>query len=227
MLPGCCYLRTAQVSASRSHMGTSRKKPRLSGWLSGCLGEIASASEVELHRLSSATTTTAPVISEHLVLHSSQIEQDYPFGGGGTNFLLEEVGQSLRPIFSPISKGGGGTCRRNSVAHCASLPPPALPPLKKKKKYAFAFPTERFPVRTQHPASHPISILERDSRGERTEPAVATAMLQPLYYEQDIPKQLEGADIWCCALVVGPPQNGPVLSGNLVIFSASLARLQL
>lgn len=32
----------------------------------------------------------------------------------------------------------------------------------------------------------------------------------PWYYEQDIPKQLEGADIWCCALVLGPPQNGPV-----------------
>lgn len=52
-------------------------------------------------------------------------------------------------------------------------------------------------------------------------------MLQRRYYEQDIPKQLEEADIWCCALVLGPPQNGPVLSGNLVIFSASLARLQL
>lgn len=30
------------------------------------------------------------------------------------------------------------------------------------------------------------------------------------HYEQDIPKQLEGAVIWCCALVLGPPQNGPV-----------------
>ncbi|KAE8300015.1 hypothetical protein D5F01_LYC00146 [Larimichthys crocea] len=38
-------------------------------------------------------------------------------------------------------------------------------------------------------------------------------MLQPRHYEQGIPKQLEGADIWCCALVLGPPQNGPVLSG--------------
>ncbi|KAF3852256.1 hypothetical protein F7725_005611 [Dissostichus mawsoni] len=57
--------------------------------------------------------------------------------------------------------------------------------------------------------------MGRDSRGERKDPAVATAMLQPGFYEQDIPKQLEGADIWCCALVLGPPQNGPVQSGNL------------
>lgn len=51
-------------------------------------------------------------------------------------------------------------------------------------------------------------------------------MLQPQNYGQGIPK-LEGANIWCGALVLGPPQKGPVLSGNLVIFSASLTRLQL
>lgn len=113
-------------------------------------------------------------------------------------------------------------------ALCQS-PPPVL-----KKKKASAFPTERSPVRTQQPASHPISILERDKdrktareRGERKKQAAAAVMLLRRYYEQDIPKQLEEADIWCCALVLGPPQNGPVLSGNLVIFSASLARLQL
>lgn len=135
----------------------------------------------------------------------------------------------LSPPLCPRRK----TCRRNSVAACVSLSP--LPPssqtslpLIKKKKKASAFPTERSPVRTQHP--HPVSILCRDEWGDggRTEPAGSTAMLlQPRYYEQGIPKQLEGADIWCCALVLGPPQNGPVQSGNLVIFSASLASLQL
>lgn len=85
-------------------------------------------------------------------------------------------------------------------------------------------------MRSQHPACHPVSTLEEGDSigdGEGREPAVATTMLQPRYNEQGIPKQLEGADIWCCALVLGPPQNGPVLSGKLVIFSASLARLQL
>lgn len=67
---------------------------------------------------------------------------------------------------------------------------------------------------------------EKKREGDRKQ-AAAAAMLQRRYCEQDIPKQLEEADIWCCALVLGPPQNGPVLSGNLVIFSASLARLQL
>lgn len=100
---------------------------------------------------------------------------------------------------------------------------PHSPPLKKKKNL-LRFPPREIPSAQ---ARHPISILGRDSRGERKDPAVATAMLQPGFYEQDIPKQLEGADIWCCALVLGPPQNGPVKSGNLVIFSASLAALQL
>lgn len=83
-----------------------------------------------------------------------------------------------------------------------------------------------------HPTPSQSPNIQRQSGrqgdGERRQPAAAaTAMLQPRYYKQDIPKQLEGGDIWCCALVLGPPQNGPALSGNLVIFGASLARLHL
>ena len=67
--------------------------------------------------------------------------------------------------------------------------------------------------RVHTPASIPeISILERD-----------TLMLLPCcsIWPRHHP-ELEGYDIWCCALVLGPPQNGLLLSGNLVILSASL-----
>lgn len=56
---------------------------------------------------------------------------------------------------------------------------------------------------------------------ETREKVAATVIQQPRDWEQDIPKQLEGGDLCCCALMWGPPQNGPVLSANLVIFSAS------
>lgn len=59
-----------------------------------------------------------------------------------------------------------------------------------------------------HPPIH-IFILEGDAERGREgwgeEPAVAPlATLSPRYHEQDIPKQLEAADICCCAPALGP-----------------------
>lgn len=129
-------------------------------------------------------------------------------------------------------------------ALCQSTPapsppsPPALHPFQKKKKRKERKKScvSHREIPCAHPATHPISILGRDRQptgqdrtGRRNEEGACCCYCHAAasILEQGIPKQLEGADIWCCALVVGPPQNGPVLSGNLVIFSASLARLQL
>lgn len=144
----------------------------------------------------------------------------------GGNELSFEISRTAPPAHLFPSVQGETTCRRNSVAPCASLP---LPPLKRKKSFCISREVPgAHPAPSQSPSIHSAnrqSGRRGDGDGVRTQ-LVATE-LQRRYCEQDIPKQLEEADIWCCTLVLGPPQNGPVLSGNLVIFSASLARLQI
>lgn len=101
MLSGC-YLHAGQVSASCSHKGTARKKRRLSVRSSGCLEEIASASKVELHQPSAASsgTAAAPVMCDQLVVHASQFlaRLSWPFF-----------------FFFYLCPKRINTCRRNSV----------------------------------------------------------------------------------------------------------------
>ena len=140
-----------------------------------------------------------------------------------------------RLFFWGGGKGGGGisvhgekTCRRTQQCRglCQSPPPTLI------KCFCIVLPrgSRCAPSRSpQYPLLRETNRRQRE-REEPAGPAAAAAapaaMLQPRNYGQGIPK-LEGANIWCGALVLGPPQKGPVLSGNLVIFSASLARLQL
>lgn len=152
------------------------------------------------------------------------------FWGGGGRELSYGISRTvpLVHLFSCLSKE-----KKHADATVSSLVPvshpPSLPSRKKREREgerAFAFPNERSP--RAHPATHPISILEGGR--EKKAPCLRRCCCcrrAAAFLEQDIPKQLERADIWCCALVLGPPQNGPVLSANLVIFSASLARFQL
>ena len=206
-----------------------KKTRRLSGSLSGCLEEIVLQAKLNFTVL----PAPAPLAPQSYLItgcptHPS-LSRIIPLRVGG-QIVFGNKSDSPWPV-SPLPRE-----ENNCVAPCASLPlslSPSLarslllaPPLKK------SFPTERSPVRPQHPRQSPNIHCGKRQPGRqgaewrRQSAAAMLLLLQPRHSEQDIPKQLEGADIWCCALVLGPPQNGPVLSGNLVIFSASLARLQ-
>lgn len=151
------------------------------------------------------------------------------WGGWGPGTVLWNKSDSPPGPSFFLSVQREKTCRRNSVEPCASLPPPALPPFLQEKnereRQLLRFPTRDPPVRTQPLTQYPFWNGGREKKA----PCLRRCCCRraAAFLEQDIPKQLERADIWCCALVLGPPQNGPVLSANLVIFSASLARFQL
>lgn len=155
------------------------------------------------------------------------------FWGGGGRELSCGISRTvpLVHLFSCLSKE-----KKHADATVSSLVPvshlpPSLPSFLQEKKERererelLLFPTRDPPVRTQPLTQYPFWKGGREKKA----PCLPRCCCRraAAFLEQDIPKQLERADIWCCALVLGPPQNGPVLSANLVIFSASLARFQL
>ena len=190
MLPGCCYLRTGQVSASHSHMGTLRKRKkkkksadRLVACLAACRRSPLRAKLIfTVHP--PAPVPPPPPPQSYLVAwccKHPKFSKIILYGGlregGGTNCLLEEVGQSppnppgLSPP-TPLSKEKNmqtQQCRRL----CQSLPPSFLPsqtslPLIKKKKKLLRFPP-RSPVRTQHPHHSPSIHSVQRRVGRRRE----------------------------------------------------------
>lgn len=84
--------------------------------------------------------------------------------GGGANCLLERVGHPPPP--RPIAFFPPSVQRENmQTQQCRGLcqsPPPALPPFKEKMFLHFQTRDSRCA-----PTSHPVSIPEGDSRGDR------------------------------------------------------------
>lgn len=144
----------------------------------------------------------------------------------GGNCLLEDVGRRTPPSSPPPvpvlpPRPRSKNMQTQQCRGSCQLPPTPPTPLDKMFLH---FPTDTFPVRPAGPRC-PWRKTDRRKRSP-VPPPPPPPPLQPQHSGQGIPK-LEGANICCGALVLGPPQKGPVLSGNLVIFSASLTRLQL
>lgn len=124
--------------------------------LHGCLAAWRRTRlRVELRRPSSSTA--AQVMCDPLVLHASQIEQDYPFGGGG-NELSFGINRAVpRGPYFPV-------CPRRRKKHADAtvsrlVPVSHLPPSLLSKNSV-----SHREIPRAHPVSHPISILGRGRR---------------------------------------------------------------